>query len=404
MKKNLCVSIILWLTALAAVLSACMAAGARSSRAPQDSAAVPASEPGSCTQTPVVVMPSIQTDPPCSDTMPVETSEPEPETTPTETPEVVMPSVTPAPSVSVSMPEETTEPETVPTETSAVTAEPSFPVSPPTEATEPKPESERPLPTLPGSTAALWDAARADGFPADADCTPAQFLEKWLTVEGLSLPDLDKHGCRQLVLTAAQAAGVTTLTTCYEKGDDGVWHPMGSLLELPGWVGANGIAHDRRRYTDTSPAGLWALGMAFGNEERPDGLLLPWRDVTPQSDWVCDADSPYFNTWQERGASAQDDDWDYDEAEHLADYPNQYAWACVIAYNLPPDPIPDRGCAIFLHCAKGPTEGCVGLHRADMLSVLKWLDADQNPYILITGTEHAGLRNLFARYAEPSFL
>ena len=330
MKKNLCVSIILWLTALAAVLSACMAAGARSRRTPQDSAAgsgePTGSQPPAGTPSPVVVMPPI-------------------------------------------------------------TNEPSFPVSPPTEATEPKPESERPLPTLPGSTAALWDAARADGFPADADCTPAQFLEKWLTVEGLSLPDLDKHGCRQLVLTAAQADGVTTLTTCYEKGDDGVWYPMGSLLELPGWVGANGIAHDRRRYTDTSPAGLWALGTAFGNEERPDGLLLPWRDVTPQSDWVCDADSPWFNTWQERSASAQDDDWDYDEAEHLADYPNQYAWACVIAYNLPPDPIPDRGCAIFLHCAKGPTEGCVGLAAPELLRTLMWLDPEKHPYILISGTQ-----------------
>ena len=362
MKKNLCVSIILWLTALAAALSACMAAGARSRHTPQDSAAGSGEPTGS--------------QPPAGTPSPV----------------VVMPPITNEPSVSVSLPEETMARESVPTETPtvvipSVSTEPSVSVSPPEETTAPAPEPERPLPILPGSTAAGWDASRADGFPADADCTPAQFFTKWLTVEGLSRSDLDARGCRQLVLTAAQADGVTTLTTCYEKGDDGVWYPMGSLLELPGWVGANGIAHDRRRYTDTSPAGLWALGMAFGNEEKPDGLLLPWRDVTPRSDWVCDADSPYFNTWQERGASAQADGWAYDDAEHLADYPTQYAYACVIAYNLPPDPVPDRGCAIFLHCAKGPTEGCVGLAAPELLRTLMWLDPEKHPYILISGTQ-----------------
>lgn len=350
MKKNL-ILILLWVAALAAALCACMAAGARSRTSPQDPPAGPASEPGSGTTAPVVILPPISSEPPCSDTLPTE---------PTETPTVVIPSVSTEPSVSVSPPEETTAP---------------------------APEPERPLPSLPGSTAAGWDAARADGFPADADCTPEQFLEKWLTVEGLSRSDLDARGCRQLVLAAAQTDGVTTLTTCYEKGDDGIWRHADSLQEMPGWVGAKGIAHDRRRYTDTSPAGLWGLGTAFGNGEKPAGLLLPWRDVTPRSDWVCDADSPWFNSWQERSDSSSDDNWNYDDAEHLADYPTQYAWACVIAYNLPPDPVPERGCAIFLHCAKGPTEGCVGLRRADMRSVLGWLDAEKHPLILITGAE-----------------
>ncbi len=32
---------------------------------------------------------------------------------------------------------------------------------------------------------------------------------------------------------------------------------------------------------------------------------------------------------------------------------------------------------------------CVGLRRENMLSVLQWLDAEKNPYILMTGTERS---------------
>ena len=73
--------------------------------------------------------------------------------------------------------------------------------------------------------------------------------------------------------------------------------------------------------------------------------------------------------------------------EHLEDYPESYAYACVIRYNTPPYTVPERGCAIFFHCAKGPTEGCIGLPEADFLRMLLWLDAEEMPYVLIVGSE-----------------
>lgn len=110
--------------------------------------------------------------------------------------------------------------------------------------------------------------------------------------------------------------------------------------------------HGRKRNSDTSPAGLWSLGLAFGNSQKPAGLKMPWRDVTPNTDWVCDADSIYFNTWQERDDPTVTEAWS-DDVEHLEDYPNAYAYACVIRFNTPPYTIPERGCAIFFHCSKG---------------------------------------------------
>ena len=276
------------------------------------------------------------------------------------------------------------------TETLAASPSPPIPTEPAPAVTALAP-TEPPTPAIPyqiGDTTPTWRPELAENYPKDGDCDGNMLLEKWMAVEGLTLADLDARDCRQLILASAQPSdGVTTLTVCYERGADGSFHLVPGLDRLQGFVGKSGIMHDRRRNTNTSPAGLWAIGTAFGNEPPPEGLKLPWRQVTPNSDWVCDDQSPYFNTWQERG-NPNLIPWS-DDVEHLEDYPTQYAWACVIEFNRPPDVVPDRGCAIFLHCSKGGTGGCVGLRRGAMFSVLQWLDAEKNPYILITGTERS---------------
>ena len=250
-----------------------------------------------------------------------------------------------------------------------------------------EPQQGAPIVPQPGDTAACWDMARAGDFSPDDDCSDGELLAKWLAVEGLTLSDLEDRGCTQLVLTVAREEdGVFTLTTCYAM-EDNAWHAQPGLTRMAGYTGSNGIAHDRRRNTRQSPAGLWALGSAFGLASQPAGLLLPWRDITPQSDWVCDAASPYFNTWQERDDPLITQLWDLQDAEHLEDYSVTYRYACVIEYNTPPYTVPDRGCAIFLHCSDHPTSGCIGLLEEDMVRTLLWLDPRENPHILITGHE-----------------
>ena len=285
-------------------------------------------------------------------------------------------------------------PETTP-EATAPEKEPVFPVpesvSPtqptaPEQTTPPEPgrEETRPEPTVPsrqpGDTTDTWDPARASDFPEDQDCTPEELLEKYIALEGLDLRDFP---CGQLVLVVAH--GNEARIHCYALSRSG-WEPVEGLTDLAGHVGKNGIRHDRRRNSLTSPAGLWSLELAFGNSPKPQGLRLPWRDVTPCSDWVCDDTSHLFNTWQER----QDEDtdpWDWDETEHLENYPSSYAYACTTGFNMAPYTVPNRGCAIFFHCGQGPTEGCVSLPEGEFLQVLVWLDPAKAPYILISGTE-----------------
>ncbi len=295
----------------------------------------------------------------------------------------VLPETAPDPPPIVQMSSPETDPEPPSSSVGAATGR-----SP--EATAPDAPAEPSNPTVRAAIGRPPEATAPDApvYPADPDCSDEELLGKWLAAEGLDLADLEALGCWQLILVSAQPgeAPNRTLTVCYERGLDGGFAPAAGLSRMRGWVGKNGIRRDRRRNTNTTPAGLWPLGYAFGNETPPEGLKLPWRQVGPDSDWVCDEDSRFFNTWQERGDPAVPEGWSED-VEHLEDYPKQYAFACVIGFNRPPDTVPDRGYAIFLHCSEGPTGGCVGLPRADMLSVLRWLNGEKQPYILITGVQ-----------------
>ena len=242
-----------------------------------------------------------------------------------------------------------------------------------------------PVVPQPGDTADSWNPKKAADYPSDAQCSDAEFLEKWMAVEGLSQQDLKDRDCTQLVLVSAQETdGVQALITCYERRSDGAWAPAEGLARMSGYVGLNGIRHGRQRNSVTSPAGLWKLGTAFGSAEEPEGLQIPWRQITPRSDWVCDENSVYFNTWQERDDPKLQETWDYGEVEHLENY-KTYAYACVIEFNNAPYTIPDRGCAIFFHCSDHGTGGCIGLLPDDMVRVLQWMDREKNPHILISG-------------------
>lgn len=249
---------------------------------------------------------------------------------------------------------------------------------------ESKYQQGEPIVPQPGDTASTYDLSRANRYPADRDCTDLELLEKWMAVEGVTWQDLEERSCTQLVLVVAQEDGITTITKCYERKDGGIWASVEGLNHCSGWVGSGGVMHSRLRNTNTSPAGLWSLGLAFGNSPKPENLRMPWRDITPNSEWVCDENSIYFNTWQEKNDPTLEEAWS-DDVEHLENYRTQYAYACVIRYNTQPYTIPSRGCAIFLHCSKGATGGCVGLPTQDMVQVLQWMVEGRHPHILITG-------------------
>lgn len=125
------------------------------------------------------------------------------------------------------------------------------------------------------------------------------------------------------------------------------------------------------------PPGFYALGFAFGHDENPNSDY-PFRAIRSDSYWVDDPDSRFYNQWVD---GTQDKDWT--SAEALGRIRTDYALAVAVEYNYGSSAVPGRGSAIFLHVGSKPTSGCISLPKSDLTALIRWLNADADPHILI---------------------
>ena len=201
----------------------------------------------------------------------------------------------------------------------------------------------------------------------------------------LSLPEELQAALERAGVSAEDIAGRQLIVVCAD-GDAGqllrfeadgqlVWTQVGDAVEAR--VGQNGVSREKTEGDRKTPQGLFFLGYAFGCEEPPADIAMGFRRVTQDSYWVDDGNSHYYNQWVEGTAYK-----DWVSAEHLADYPAQYALAVVVQYNNDP-PRPGMGSAIFLHCGERPTMGCIAIAHDRMTEVLTWLRPEKLPMILI---------------------
>ncbi|MEV6278614.1 L,D-transpeptidase family protein [Nocardia sp. NPDC051832] len=179
-----------------------------------------------------------------------------------------------------------------------------------------------------------------------------------------------------VTVRAADSSSTTAVLEAWDR-QGGSWIRV--LGPFPAFVGAEGVGAAREGVART-PAGVWALGHAFGN--RPsNGTRLPYRQVTPWDWWVGDSRSLLYNMpflcppglcpFDERAS------------ERLGAVGSAYDRAVVIDYNRWPA-LPGKGSAFFLHVATGePTAGCVAIAAPDLDAVMRWLDPAERPVIAI---------------------
>ena len=245
-----------------------------------------------------------------------------------------------------------------PQATPALAAAPS-PLAP-TAAPQETPAASAPAQETPEPTASPEPTAPPEQPP---------LLERLATERGVSL---DKLSCDQLVLVAA--SGSSCRRYAYERGSDGIWV---KVLGTSGHVGKNGVTDSKREGDKKTPAGLYALGFAFGHDDNPNPDY-PFRAITSDSYWVDDPDSSHYNQWVE---GAADKDWS--SAENLGRIKTEYALAVVVEYNYGSSTVAGKGSAIFLHVGSESTSGCIAIPKSDLKSLIKWLDDDKSPHILI---------------------
>lgn len=197
-----------------------------------------------------------------------------------------------------------------------------------------------------------------------------------------------------VVTTGSWTTSYAKLQT-WQKDTEGTWEQV--VAPIDSRVGWNGVrrAANRKQSTGTTPAGTFGLLRGFGLD-RPSGVDLPYRRVDRNDWWPYDPTDPKtYNVLQPK--RMQHAKWRPEWAERLKSYGSQYRYAVVLDYNLPSGiewrrgeriaadtADTSAGGGIFLHVSgSGATAGCVSISRDRMRSILKWLDPDLDPVIVI---------------------
>lgn len=261
-----------------------------------------------------------------------------------------------------------------PTVTSVATATPATTVTPTATATPkvtatPTATSTPAKASMPKATKSPTPSPSPSPVPTETPGQPA-LLVKMAARQG---KDLEQMDCEQLVLVVA--SGSRCKLYAYEKGNNGIWN---QVLVTNGYVGEDGVTDNMSERVKKTPMGVYALGFAFGHDANPT-TNYPYRKITPDSYWVDDPDSQYYNQWVNGTA-----DKDWDSAEFLWNIKTEYALAVLIEYNYGNATVPGKGSAIFLHVGNKPTAGCIAIPKSDLKQLLGWLDEAKAPHIIIS--------------------
>jgi D-alanyl-D-alanine dipeptidase len=137
-----------------------------------------------------------------------------------------------------------------------------------------------------------------------------------------------------------------------------------------------------------APAGVFALGTAFGYASQPlPGLKLPYLTLTPSIECVDDVHSQHYNRVLDRSAVTPD----WNSSEHMRDTGESYRWGIVVDHNgtvagaNQVAPVPGGGSCVFLHIWRSRdqgTAGCTAMPQNDLETLLTWLDPQRNPLLL----------------------
>ena len=185
---------------------------------------------------------------------------------------------------------------------------------------------------------------------------------------------------RQLVVVDAPSFGSTTatLTTWVKAGS--AWQP--ALAAMPATNGDSGweYAASRHEGDGSTPIGLYSIGSTiYGNDANP-GVSYPYHQLTCGDWWDEDSSSPGYNTFEPVACGTTPPFAATSEA--LWTETNAYPYLAVIDFNTPA--AGPYGSGIFLHADIGqPTNGCVSLPLADLVSVLQWLKPTMDPMVVM---------------------
>lgn len=189
-----------------------------------------------------------------------------------------------------------------------------------------------------------------------------------------------------VVFSKLPESQTASLVALEKKGNS--WKPVFAPVQTG--IGRKGFAEPgaKREGDQKSPSGLFMLGQLFCYEKEVD-TQLPFYQSTVDDKWIDDPDSPDYNRYVRGKTTAK-------TFERLLLKGNDYRYCMVIEYNTRPV-VKGNGSAIFLHLSEfdsiNSSAGCVVVTQPDMERLLKWMDPQAKPSILM-GTEKVLLDGL----------
>jgi L,D-peptidoglycan transpeptidase YkuD (ErfK/YbiS/YcfS/YnhG family) len=226
-----------------------------------------------------------------------------------------------------------------------------------------------------------------------------------LTQTGTVKSDAFARSTQMIVVTTSGWNVVEGRLQRYERATSlEKWRPVGEPISIV--VGKNGlgwgigviatgdaiarVATDpvKREGDGKAPAGVFALGTAFGYASQPlPGLKMPYLSLTPSTECVDDIGSKHYNRVVDRSVVAPD----WNSSEHMRNAGESYRWGIVVDHNGtvtrgntdPPEP--GGGSCVFLHIWHSHnqgTAGCTAMSEIELETLLTWLDPARMPLLV----------------------
>src|ERR1700761_8143042 len=171
-------------------------------------------------------------------------------------------------------------------------------------------------------------------------------------------------GTATQVVSVKSTGGSNATMDIYQQSGPG-WQALRS--NIPTHVGSAGMAPQAKSGVPATPMGVYTLDSAFGTAANP-GTGLPYTQVGANHWWSGDDHSPTFNSMQ----VCQKAQCPFNTADSENLQIPQYKHAVVMGVNK--NKVPGGGAAFFFHTTDGkPTEGCVAVDDAQLVSIMKWL-------------------------------
>lgn len=246
--------------------------------------------------------------------------------------------------------------------------------------------------TISGNPKASSDESDHSGQAAEPE---SKTNDETNAEEPIALPDEEAAQYRQVL--SVKSRGSIADVTLYQVRDGENLEDGTALCSMTAYIGSNGVSYNKREGDKCTPAGqfnlLYYITDEYHNRKyaldrtKMPGVLIPEAGDT----WVCNPDSPYYNTLQNSAILTRDDMVDSENMKNK--FANDYSAACLVFdYNgdgkSTRDVIPGLGSDIFIDGvgSRGNLKsgyGDIKITEDNMIELLSHLDIDLQPIVII---------------------